>query len=42
MFKLMNGEPAPEIDLLDTHGERWRLSDLRGKMVVLHCCRGEY
>ncbi len=42
MFKLKNGDPAPEIDVFDTHGERWRLSDHRGKMVVLHACRGEY
>jgi peroxiredoxin len=42
MFKLMNGDPAPEIDGIDTHGEQWRLSDHRGKMVVLHFGRGEY
>ena len=42
MFKLRNGDPAPEIDLTDTHGERWRLPDHRGKMVVLHFGRGEY
>jgi peroxiredoxin len=42
MFKLQNGEPAPAIDLTDTHGERWRLSDHQGKMVVLHFGRGEY
>lgn len=25
------GSPAPEIDLLDQHGDRFRLSELRGK-----------
>ena len=42
MFKLMNGDDAPEVELVDTAGETWRLSDFRGKMVVLHFCRGEY
>jgi peroxiredoxin len=42
MFKLRNGDPAPAIDLTDTHGERWQLSDHLGKMVVLHFGRGEY
>ncbi len=42
MFKLQNGEAAPEVVLKDTHGEEWRLSDHKGKMVVLHFCRGEY
>ncbi len=42
MFPLPNNEPAPEIDLLDTDGERWRLSDRRGKMVIVHACRGEF
>ena len=42
MFKLRNGDPAPAIDLTDTHGELWRLSDHLGKMVVLHFGRGEY
>jgi peroxiredoxin len=42
MTHLTNGEPAPEIDLLDTDGERWRLSDYRGKMVIVHACRGEF
>ena len=42
MLSLVNGEPAPEIDLLDTEGERWRLSDFRGKMVIIHAGRGEF
>lgn len=42
MFKLRNGDPAPEIALPDTDGNTWRLSDCRGKMVVLHFGRGEY
>ena len=42
MPKLKNGEPAPEVDLTDTHGEQWRLSDHRGRMVVMHFGRGEY
>ena len=29
------GQQAPEIDLPDGNGERWRLSQLRGKPVVL-------
>lgn len=42
MFKLKNSEPAPEICLTDARGNEWKLSDRRGKMVVLHFCRGEY
>lgn len=42
MFSLRNGDPAPEIILPDTDGVLWRLSDHRGKMVVLHFDRGEY
>ena len=42
MFKLKNGDPAPEIELTDVHGKKWRLSEQRGKMVLLHFCRGEY
>ena len=26
---------APEIDLIDGHGEHWRLADARGRTVVL-------
>ncbi len=42
MFKLQNGDQAPEIALTDTKGQEWKLSDHRGKMVILHFCRGEY
>lgn len=31
----MLGTPAPEIDLPDGNGERWQLSQQRGKVVVL-------
>jgi len=42
MFKLMNGDAAPEIVLNDVFGKEWKLSDRRGKMVVLHFVRGEF
>jgi peroxiredoxin len=42
MYPLKNGDPAPEIVLSNTHGERWRLRDHRGKMVLLLFGRGEY
>jgi len=42
VIPLVNGEPAPDIDLLDTEGEPWRLRDFRGKMVIVHTCRGEF
>jgi peroxiredoxin len=42
MSNLKNGEMAPEIELRDTDGEVWRLSDYRGKMVCIHTCRGEF
>jgi len=42
MFPLKNGDPAPEIALTDARGAQWRLSERKGKMVVLHFCRGEY
>ncbi len=42
MPKLINGEDAPEIALNDTDDQPWRLSDFRGKMVIIHACRGEY
>ena len=29
------GDPAPEVDLPDADGGRWRLSDHRGRPVVL-------
>lgn len=42
MFKLMNGDDAPAIELPDTDGNIWRLNDYRGNMVLLHFGRGEY
>lgn len=42
MFKLNNGDVAPEIELTSATGEPWKLSDRRGKMVVLHFVRGEF
>lgn len=42
MFKLKNGEIAPDFSLTDVNGNAWKLSDHRGKMVILHFCRGEY
>ena len=32
---LRPGDPAPDFDVLDHNGNRVRLSDLRGKKVVL-------
>jgi peroxiredoxin Q/BCP len=32
---LQPGDPAPDFDVTDHHGNRVRLSDLRGKKVVL-------
>ena len=34
--ELKPGDPAPEFDLVDGDGKRWKLSDLRGKRVVLY------
>jgi len=42
VFQVKNGEPAPSISLVDTHGEPWSLADRLGKMVILHFGRGEY
>jgi peroxiredoxin Q/BCP len=42
MFNLLNGDIAPEIELVDVRGKPWKLSDYRGKMVCIHFCRGEY
>jgi peroxiredoxin Q/BCP len=42
MFKLHNGEAAPEIALQDVQGKDWKLSDYKGKMVALYFARGEY
>ena len=32
---LQPGDTAPDFDVLDDHGNRVKLSDLRGKKVVL-------
>jgi peroxiredoxin len=29
------GDPAPDVDLPDEQGDRWRLSEQRGRPVVL-------
>ncbi len=34
--ELEPGMPAPDFDLLDGEGQRWRLADLRGQNVVLY------
>jgi thioredoxin-dependent peroxiredoxin len=34
--KLTKGDPAPDFDLSDSTGKRWRLSDLRGQNVILY------
>ena len=35
MTKLSNNAPAPDFALIDANGNDWRLSDQRGKVVVL-------
>lgn len=35
-MKLKRGDPAPEFELADHEGRTWRLSDLRGKKVILY------
>jgi peroxiredoxin len=42
MFKLHNGDDAPEIHLTSVQGDEWKLSDRKGKMVALHFVRGEF
>jgi peroxiredoxin len=34
------GEPAPDFELNDIHDQHLRLSDFRGKPVVLYFLRG--
>lgn len=34
--ELKRGDPAPDFDLEDADGKRWRLADLRGTRVVLY------
>ena len=41
MVKIISpGEPAPDFELEDVWGEHVRLSELRGKIVVLAFLRG--
>jgi peroxiredoxin len=41
MTKLITpGEPAPDFELDDVQGNRHRLSDFRGKPIVLSFLRG--
>lgn len=41
MVKLITpGEPAPDFELMDAEGRAVRLSDFRGKPVVLAFLRG--
>lgn len=42
MFTLQNGDVAPEIHLTAVQGSEWRLSEHRGKMIILHFCRGGF
>ena len=35
-MELSKGDSAPEFDLLDGTGKRWKLSDLRGQKVILY------
>jgi peroxiredoxin len=41
MPKLENGQEI-EFTLRDTDGEPWSVRDYRGKMIVIHACRGEF
>ena len=41
MPELENGQLI-DFTLRDTDGEEWRASDYRGKMIVIHACRGEF
>ncbi len=36
---LAAGRPAPEIEGVDAQGQRFRLSDYRGRVVLLHFWR---
>jgi len=41
MSQLKNGQKI-DIVLRDTDGEEWRSADYRGKMIIIHTCRGEF
>lgn len=42
MFKLHNGDMAPDFSLTSATGQEWHLADFRGTMVCLYFARGEY
>ena len=42
MFPHQNGDPAPDFSLNGTDGKEFKLSEQRGKMVILYFGRGEY
>lgn len=42
MAKLREGDPAPQFDLAGTGGRRYRLSDYRGRWVVLAFYPGDF
>lgn len=35
-MELKKGDPAPDFDASDGQGKRWRLSDLKGRKVILY------
>ena len=42
MFPHQNGDTAPDFTLNGTDGKEFKLSEQRGKMVILYFARGEY
>lgn len=36
LISFMHNKPSPDFELVDLHGKVWRLSNLRGKIVVLN------
>jgi peroxiredoxin Q/BCP len=42
MFKLQNGEIAPDFSLQSAQGHEWKLSGFPGRMKCLYFGRGEY
>lgn len=41
IMAILNGEKAPDIDLPDAEGKRWKLSDAKGKTVVIFFYPGD-